>query len=169
MSRYPSVNSGTSEFRVEKARTDGTLLLSNGESVRGSFFVAGYSDMHAGPERTKDVLNADAAFFPFEVRHADGTSQTILYNRDHIIHVALEGNQEAHLDSGYRVATRRAVTMLLSNGKRLSGEVIVHRPRGRDRLSDFARSSEQFRYLETANVTYLVNVRHLIELIEESS
>jgi hypothetical protein len=164
-----SVHSGPSEFRIEKAKIAGTLLLSNGAAIEGAFFVAGNSAMHAGPERVKDVLNAEAAFFPFEVHGADESSQTVLYNRDHVIHVAIAGNQEAHLDPGYRVATRRAASMLLSSGQRLNGIVIVYRPRGRDRLSDFARAAEQFRYLETAGLTYLVNARHVVELVEESS
>ena len=58
--------------------------------------------------------------------------------------------------------------MLLSNGTRLRGAVRVYRPQGRDRLSDFARAGETFRYLETENATYLINVRHLIELAEET-
>jgi hypothetical protein len=171
MSGFRSLEPDTSEseFRVEKAKTSGTLLLSSGASIRGSFFVAGSSALHAGPERIKDVLNAEPGFFPFEVRGASGAAETILYNRDHVIHVALSGNHEAHLDPGYDVATRRRVTMLFSDGSRLSGVVSVYRPQGRDRLSDFARSSEQFRYLETPEGTYLVNVRHMVELVEETS
>ncbi len=163
-----SVNPATSEFRVEKARTGGTLLLSNGTSVPGSFFVAGSSATHVGPERVKDVLNAEPGFVAFEA-HGDGTApRTILYNRDHIIHVGLTGSREARLDPGYGVATRRTVSMRLSDGSRLTGTVSVCQPRGRDRLSDFARSFEQFCYLETPDVTYLVNVHHLIELVEET-
>ena len=157
-----------SEFRVEKARTDGTLVLSNGGSVQGHFFVAGSSATHAGPERIKDVLNAEPGFFPFEVLGADGLKQTVLYNREHVVFVELAGNHDAALDPGYDVATRRSVAMQLLGGIRLHGVVSIYRPQGRDRLSDFARSSEQFRYLETPDATYLVNVRHLIELVEET-
>jgi hypothetical protein len=59
--------------------------------------------------------------------------------------------------------------MLLSNGARLRGSVRIFRPQGRDRVSDFARAEETFRYLETANATYLVNFRHVLELVEETS
>ena len=169
MSGHGSIDSETSEFRIEKARNDGTLLLSSGAAVHGSFFVAGSSATHAGPERIKDVLNAEPGFFPFEVLSPDGAKQTSLFNRDHVVYVELQGNPEATLDPGYDVATRRTVSMLFSNSTRLHGVVSVYRPQGRDRLSDFARSSEQFRYLEAPNVTYLVNVRHLIELVEETS
>ena len=58
--------------------------------------------------------------------------------------------------------------MLLSNGTRLRGAVRVYRPKGRDRLSDFAQSAETFRYLEAEGATYLFNVRHVVELAEET-
>ncbi len=169
MSGYPSVDRDReiSEFRIEKARTDGTLLLSTGAFIPGSFFVAGSSATHPGPETVKELLDAERGFFPFEVRRPNGEKQTTLYNRDHVIYVELVGNEEAQLDPGYDVATRRTVSMLCATGVRLKGMVRVYRPQGRDRLSDFARSAEQFRYLETLDVTYLVNVRHLIELVEE--
>lgn len=157
-----------SEFRVEKTRIDATLTLSNGASVHGTFFVAGSSATHEGPEHVKDVLNAESGFFPFEIDDSRG-GRTILYNRDHVLLVWLPANDEARLVPGYDVATRRTVMMLLSNGARLRGVVSVYRPQGRDRLSDFARSTETFRYLETPSGTYLVNVRHLIELVEEIS
>ena len=169
MSGSSFARSDPSEFRVEKLRTDGTLFLSNGASVRGAFFVAGSSATHAGAERIKDVLNAEGGFFPFEAGAADGPSGTTLYNREHVVFAELPGNHEAALEPGYDVATRRKVSMWLSSGTRLEGVVSVHRPKGHDRLSDFARSPEQFRYLETPGATYLVNVRHLIALIEEIS
>jgi hypothetical protein len=163
-----SAEAETSEFRVEKARTEAVLTLSNGSSVRGAFFVAGGSPTHEGPERIKDLLNAEPGCFPFEVNAGGTGSQTVLFNRDHVVFVALPDNDEAHRDPGYDVATKRHVFMLLTNGSRLKGVVTVYRPQGFNRLSDYARSRENFRYLETPAVTYLVNVRHLIELAEET-
>ena len=95
--------------------------------------------------------------------------QTVLYNRDHIVYVELVDNQEAQLDPGYDVATRRAVSMLCSNGARLTGVVSVHRPHGPrspERLRPVFR--EPFRYLEIAERHLSVNVRHLVELVEET-
>jgi hypothetical protein len=169
MSGHRLIESQPSEFRVEKARSDATLFLTNGTSSRGNFFVSGGAPSHAGPERIKDVLNAGPGFFPFEVLGAGGATQTILYNREHIVFVELAGNHEPALDPGYDVAMRRDVAMLLSSGTRLHGVVSIYRPHGCDRLSDFARSPEPFLYLETRNATYLVNVNHLIELVEEIS
>ena len=58
--------------------------------------------------------------------------------------------------------------MLMSNGTRLHGAVRVFRPQGRDRLSDFTRAGETFRYLEAEHATYIINVQHVVELAEET-
>ena len=152
-----------SEFRFEKERVAATLTLAPGSSVSGSFFVAGYTSLHQGRERVGDLLNAQPGFFPFE--HRDGN--TVLYNRAHLVTVALEpGISEAEEDPGYAVATQRQVGMLLSTGMRVKGLVAVYAAQGRDRLSDYARSPQAFRYVVTHKNTLIINAAHIVELIE---
>ena len=79
--------------------------------------------------------------------------------------VALAEN-EARRDPGYDVATERFVSVLLSNGERVTGSVRVHRPEGRDRLSDWARHADAFRYVEMGKTAVLVNIAHVIEVSE---
>jgi hypothetical protein len=168
MAGYPSAHSQrNSEYRVEKSRVEATLTLSNGTSVHGYFFIAGNSRTHAGPEGVGDVLNSETGFFPFDALRADG-SRTVLYNRDHVVFAALADTAEPRRDSGYDVATEWSVAMLMSNGTRLHGAVRVFRPHGRDRLSDFMRASETFRYLESDRATYIFNIHHVVELTEET-
>jgi hypothetical protein len=167
MSRYVSaVSEPLSEFRVQKARANATLTLSNGNAVHGCFFISGNSRTHEGPESVRDMLNGEAGFFPFDAGRPD-VSTTILINRDHLVFVELQDKAEPRRDPGYDVAIEKIVTMLMSNGMRLRGAVRVFRPHGSDRLSDFARASEAFRYLEAEHATYVVNVRHIVELAEE--
>jgi hypothetical protein len=153
-----------SEFRVEKERIDALITLSNGDSAPGHFFVARNSAHSAGPERVGELLNAEAGFFPFETLDGHGT-RTVLYNRRQVIMVALS-EQEARRDPGYDVATERFVSVLLSNGRRITGSVRVYRPKGHDRLSDWARHADCFRYIETGETTLLVNISHVIEVSE---
>ena len=54
----------------------------------------------------------------------------------------------------------------LSNGTRVTGVVKIYLPQGRDRLSDYARVNEQFRYLEAPGKTFIVNMAHIVELSE---
>lgn len=152
-----------SEYRVEKKRATAELTLTTGATVRGCFFLWDSSQSHAGPERVGDLLNEQTGFFPFELE--DGP--TVLFNRSQIVKVRLPGNSgEPRLEPGYEVATRRIVSILLSTGDRIAGTVSVFRPAGRDRLSDYARSEEAFRYVETEEQTWIVNSFHLVEIRE---
>jgi hypothetical protein len=154
----------TSEFRFEKRRTQALVKLSNGELSQGCFFIAGWSARHDGPERVWDLLNSEPGFFPFEIQDKDGP-RTVLYNRTHVITVALPDN-EASREPGYSVARCHLATMLLSTGERVTGTVRVYRPEGRDRLSDWARQPEVFRYVETDELTLIVNASHIVEISE---
>ena|SRR5438067_460918 len=153
-----------SQFRVEKRRARSELALSTGVTLWGSFFLAGASATHV-PERVSDLLNAEAGFLPFET--ASVPAETVLVNRAHILSVALlDATTEVQLDPGYSVATGRQVAMVLTNGVTVTGTVRVYRPQGHDRLSDYARAPEAFRYVETAQGTVVVNTAHVVELRE---
>jgi hypothetical protein len=154
-----------SEFRIEKSRAEAALTLTTGATVRGCFFLSGSSPTHA-PERIADLLNAETGFFPFELR-GNGAPHTVLYNRTQLVLVALlESTGEAQMDPDYGIARERGVRILLSNGLSVEGLVRVHRPSGRDRLSDYARQPETFRYVETAGGTVIVNADHIVEVRE---
>jgi hypothetical protein len=155
-----------SEYRVEKRRSHATVTLSSGQSEQGCFFLASSSTRHDGPERVADLLNSEAGFFPFEI-HGDDGVRTALYHRSHVVFATI-AEDEATLDPGYGVATRRMISVLLSNGQRVVGAVRVYRPEGRDRLSDWTRQPETFRYIETADATLVVNLAHIVEVSEVS-
>ena len=159
-----STSTAPSEYRVEKRRADATVTLSSGTSERGCFFLATSCTRHDGPERVADLLNSEGGFFPFEI-HGDSGTRTVLYHRSHVVLVSI-AEDEAALDPGYGVATRRVVSVLLSNGERVVGAVRVYRPEGRDRLSDWARQPETFRYIETGDATVVVNFAHIVEVSE---
>ncbi|HEY2433583.1 MAG TPA: hypothetical protein VGI12_12985 [Vicinamibacterales bacterium] len=146
-----------SAFRFEKRRVEAVVSLTGGGTARGSFFVAG--------ERVSDLLNHESGFFPFEIQTAAGP-QTVLYNRAHVIAVALS-DREAVRDPGYAVAKRRDVWIVLSEGRQVRGVVRVYRPQGHDRVSDWTRQPETFRYVDTDEGTLLVNAAHIVAVTEE--
>lgn len=154
-----------SEFRVEKRREAADVTLVTGATLSGVFFLAGSSQIHTGPERVGDVLNQEPGFFPFECG-----GETSLINRAHVLKVTLPAEMiEAQLDAGYDVATRRHVKFLLTTGESITGHVVVFRPPGRDRLSDYAHIDERFRYIELADRTLLINSAHIVALTEVAS
>jgi hypothetical protein len=161
------VEAAASAYRVEKDRSRAMLALATGETVRGSFFVAASGVKVPGRERVGDILNAELGFFPFEVE-SDGSRRTVMFNRAHVVTVTLS-DAEARRDPGYQVATERLVSIRLATGEALVGSVRVYRPEGRDRLSDWARGEDRFRYIETADATILVNAAHIVEVSEPRS
>lgn len=156
----------SSRLRVEKRRSEAEVRLTDGSVVSGCFFVAGGSARHAGPERVGDLLNAGEGFVPFERQLASGT-RTVLYNRAHIVTVTL-WEHEASRDPGYVVAPMHVVSLRLSTGEEIIGTVRVYQPDGHNRVSDWARGTEMFRYVEAGAVTVLVNTAHIIEISESS-
>lgn len=157
-----------SEFRVEKRRAEAELTLTMGASIKGCFFLSGLRATFAGPERIADLLNAEGGFFPFEV-HGDSSPYTVICNRAQLVLVTLlDMPVEAQADPGYSVAKKREVRIVLSTGRTVHGRVRIYRPTGRDRLSDYAREPEMFRYIETDNRTVIVNSAHIVEMQETS-
>ena len=151
-----------SELWVEKRREPADLTLVTGATVSGVFFLALSSHLHTGPERVGDLVNFEAGFFPFE-----SNGEISLINRAHVIKVSLPPQIiEAELGAGYDVATRQLVKVLLTSGEQIVGHVIINRPPGRDRLSDYAQGDEPFRYVELADRTLLINSAHIVALTE---
>lgn len=159
-----AVNPEVSAYRIEKTRSHATITLSTGDTVLGCFFVSGSSAHSSGAERIGELLNAETGFFPFEV-HDVGVPRSVLFNRTQVVTITLAEN-EARRDPGYDVAIRRVVGLRLSTGRRVVGTVSVYRPEGHNRLSDWARHPEQFRYVENDQTTLIVNVAHVIEVSE---
>jgi hypothetical protein len=156
---------GTSQFRVTKTRILASVALSTRELVAGCFFVADVGAHGSIPERVAEILNAESGFFPFEA-HEDAGLRTVLFHRDHVVTVTLAEN-EARREPGYDVASTREVAVRLTDGRQLRGLVRIHRPEGRDRLSDWARHPDRFRYLEFGDTAVIINVAHVIELSED--
>lgn len=153
-----------SELRVEKRRETADVTLVTGSTLSGVFFLASSSQGHNGPERVGDLLNFEEGFFPFE-----NGGVTSLINRQHVLKVVLPTQMiESQLDAGYHVATRRQVQIVLSNGETIVGQVVIFRPPGHDRLSDYARGTDRFRYVELSDRTLLVNSAHIVALTEVS-
>ena len=164
----PTITTGSSEYRFEKRRAEAVVTLAGGEVVRGCFFLAAGSTpptRHEGAERIGDLLNAETGFFPFELQDTGG--RTVLYNRPHVLTVRVFDDEDRK-ESGYAVARRHHISVLLSDGRRVTGAVRVYRPEGRNRLSDWTRQPDMFRYIESEEATIIVNAVHIVSVHEVS-
>ena len=153
-----------SEYRYEKRRAEAVVTLESGETAKGCFFLGAGTSRHEGVESIGDLLNTETGFVPFEIQAGD-TKWTVLYNRAHLITVHIF-DEEVTREPGYAVARRWNVSVLLTNGKRVNGVVRVYQPYGRDRLSDWTRQPEAFRYIETDPATFIVNAAHIVAVTE---
>lgn len=155
---------GANEFRFEKRRAAAVVTMVGGEVASGSFFTAGDTTRRHGGERIADLLNSEPGFFPFEVE-GNSHPRTVLYNRAHLISAEISDNEPKD-DPDYDVASRRPVSILLSNGRRIDAFVRVARPVGRDRLSDWTRQPEVFRYVESGASVLILNAAHIVAFTE---
>ena len=155
-----------SAYQIEKRRARVKITLATGTSVVASLFLADATPAGIRPERVGDMLNSDHGFFPAEVQDPSAT-RVSLFNRDHVVMMRLEEPElELELDASYAIAPRRRVAFVISGGDLLFGEMHVVAPEGHMRVSDFASTAERFRYLETADGTYVVNLGHVVEIAQ---
>lgn len=158
-----------SEFYVEKRRVRVAMRLADGRELNGDLFLSHVAPDHSGPEWVGDLLNRDQGFVPCDVG-ADGDPRVLLYNRAYIVTVkTLEPELEQSLDPSYSIAPRQRVTIGLAGGDRLTGDLHIAMPEGRDRVSDFTSTGARFRYIETENGAVVVNFDHVVEITPENS
>jgi hypothetical protein len=157
-----------SQYRVHKRKAAAELLLANGRQVGGSFFLASSSAHHPGPERIIDLLNGETGFFPFECEDQWG-ADTTLYNRTQVAAVKILDKVDEDSAEIYEFGTERRVGMMLTTGLRVEGTIRVYLPVGRDRLSDYVRTGECFRYIETFEGILIINFAHVVEIREAAS
>ena len=156
--------SSSPELRYEKRRAEAVVTLLGGETVRGWFFVAAGSLLHAGAERVGDLLNAEIGFFPFELHESGG--RIVLYNRPHVVTVRVF-EEEARDESGYSVAPREQVCRAPVGRTASSPAACASTaPKDANRLSDWARQPETFRYIESDESTLIVNAAHIVAVHE---
>jgi hypothetical protein len=159
--------SPSSPFRVDKRKIEATLTLTTAQTVRGHFFLGESALAGDGHERIDELLNRTSGFFPFE-RLDGGFPRVVLYNTAHVCTVSLLVPAAREVP-GYEVAPVRRVSLLLSTGHQVSGQIRVYLPHGSERVSDWARDAVTFRFIETAGATLLVNIHHVAEIIELES
>lgn len=140
------------ELKVDKLRKEATVVLEDGEELKGNFFVSPVSSFRSGPELLSELLMGEAYFLPFETEKG----QMVFLQRHFIRYVALK-DKEAEEEAPH--LKRETVDVCLLSGEILKGDVLVDLPKSRSRLSDFFNACGGFFYLLTARGQHLVNSR----------
>jgi len=158
-----------SEYRIEKQHhVTATITLVTGTELRGSFFLAETATAHSGRERVHDLLNESDRFFPFDIEGRDGKqSHVSLLARAHVLFVTLDepSTELPSDDLSLGMASRKFVSLLLTNGTRMRGELFIAMPEGKDRVSDFANCEGRFQYFANRDQMSIVNFDHVVEIL----
>jgi hypothetical protein len=154
------------EYRIEKRPVKVTVLTRAGSTVEGKFYLAAgiYPE---GEERISTLLNATEPFVPFDVGRE--APKVTMLGRRHIVlaYIPLgEGVRESEMENA--VWMRMAVSITLSTGGRVAGDLHVPLHEGKERLSDAVNSGDRFRMIDTANGPAFVNLDHAVEVSRTS-
>jgi hypothetical protein len=140
-----------SEFRIEKVRQQLELTLSSGEKLNGTVFLEPVARTHPGPQNPRELLNDDAAFFPFDVK-----GNLVLVSKEHVKHASYQSGWQVPALSPTTVGVR----LLLSDGSSVDGSVEVEARSDAHRLLDFLNGFHgRFLALADRSTQRLVNRR----------
>jgi len=126
--------------------------------IQGNIFLSPQSGLHYGEERVIDMLNDTNSFFPFEL---EGPSPIRIINKKNIISLTAADDLPAEEGLG----KKETITVVLSSGRKMSGELIIDQPDYKSRVLDFFNSEErQFFTLFSESSTHYINIAHVIDV-----
>ena len=148
-------------LKVPKKKAPLTLHFVGGSKVSGSVFLSHQSRTRRGAERTLDLLNSDDMFFPFESE--DTTAIRLVHKRNIVLITAHEDGEE-----GEPIGKRVNISMVLTDGERVVGDLIIAQPEHKSRVLDFFNDNKgQFFSLVSKDKRYYINVRHVEQVSSE--
>ena len=143
---------------VDKIKKKVTLSLADKTQLSGSIFLSRFSELGIGQETIIDTLTGPEIFIPFETTEGEFS----FVNQKQIVWVAsvLEPtSSEAPIP-----ADRRNVTVLLRDGKRLRGDLIMSLPEEKNRLSDWLNELKNFLVLRDERREVLINIDFVVRV-----
>ncbi|MEJ7811645.1 MAG: hypothetical protein WKG32_14635 [Gemmatimonadaceae bacterium] len=142
------------QYRIEKDRVTLTVRLRSGRQLEGCIFVQPSVYRHFGREEPFDLFNGPEPFFP--ILTSDGEPRLVA--KAQVVEVGRIAPTED--DHERRITSRSAdVELMLVDGTRRSGSILLELPSDRPRVLDLLNSSgDQFIRLFADDSISLVNV-----------
>lgn len=146
-------------LKVPKRKVFLTVNLVGGGRISGKIFLSSQSAFHYGEELVIDLLNDQAPFFPFEIEE---TSSIWIINKKNIISIYTFEELKPEEELG----RKEKITIVLVDGQKLTGELIIDQPEYKSRVLDFfnAEEKEFFRLLNNSE-SYYININHISQVI----
>lgn len=145
---------------IPKRKVEVRVHLADGDVRRGCVFLDYIDVIHRGEQTLLDKLNDDYDWFPMS-----GEALRIV-NRGHVVMVEPEEGLATNLvcKENSPVYRRERVTVLLSSGREIEGQIAMDLPDEFSRVSDFLNFPQNFFAVETDRGHVLVSKEHVVSL-----
>lgn len=139
-------------LKLKTQKRQAETKFSDGNSLRGSFFISPHSKGRLGSDNIIELLNDDRSYIPFEISEGEIS----LLQKDSIMLVRLiVGEMPKDLPYLSRISTR----VFLLSGDILEGYVYSDLPKSHTRLSDFLNFSQKFFFINVDEQDFLINTK----------
>lgn len=146
-------------LKVPKKKVPLTVNFVGEKSIRGNIFLSSQSPFRVGEELVIDLLNEKDPFFPFAIENPP--SIRIISKRN-----IISANTFERSESDEAVGKKENITVVLSDGQRLSGELLIEQPEYKSRVLDFFNAKEKgFFKLSNETEIHYVNIEHVDQVI----
>jgi len=146
-------------LKVPKKKVPLTVSFVGEKNIRGSIFLSSQSPFRVGEELVIDLLNEEDPFFPFEIEEPPSIR---IVSKKNII----SANTSEASESDEAIGKKERITVILSDGRRLSGELLIEQPEHKSRVLDFFNAKEKgfFKLSDGAEIHY-VNIEHVDQVL----
>ena len=149
-----------SSLAVDTIKTKVTIMLADGSNQSGHIFLSPFDELGVGKQSVYGMLTAEKAFIPFESQNGDFS----FLNQDAIVWLSHQEFAEEEASEITVPVETKAVTVHLSTGKVLSGEVSLEMPEGRMRLSDWLNDCVGWLVIRSGDKEILINLFYVLRV-----
>jgi hypothetical protein len=148
-----------SDYRIEKLRREITLVLADGNKVKGDVFLRSVSRYRSRPEEPVDLLNDADPFFALE-----RAGETLIVSKAQVARAETELVEDDALDTGALGVT---VEVTMRDGSEHDGSIFLESRSDRPRLMDFLNTyHERFLPVVSPKQVLLLNTQFIAHVRE---
>ena len=134
--------SGKTMFAVPKDRQNVTVRLSLGTALVGEIFMESIAEGLSIHQKITSFIENSNAFFPIKLSPG-GSTEFINKNKIQVFEVSLPEDPETSYFSHFHMQTI-PVTVFLTDGSTVSGDLLAEVPQEKARLSDCLNLTDKF-------------------------
>jgi hypothetical protein len=154
------------DLRVPTTTFTAEVVLVEGETLNGRFFVPSHTSLHPGPMRPDERLNDDADFFPFL---PSASTEPVIVNKRQVAWVAFDVRSFPSFrdeESYEPPAMPEHRVVVHCRGRALEGALVIDLPQYKSRVLDRLNQHERFLRIKEEHFLYYVNRDHISKVVE---